>query len=191
MSSRWQHTTVCCVRHDGAVAMASDGQVSLEHTIQKAGARKVRRLYEGKVLAGFAGSSADGLALFGRFDGKLQEYHGNLRRAAVELAKEWRMDRSLRHLQALLIVADAEASILLSGTGDVIEPDDGILTIGSGGPLALAAARVLMRHTDLDAGGIAREALSIASEIDIYTNDRITVEVLPGEAGDDQTGGAD
>jgi ATP-dependent HslUV protease subunit HslV len=165
--------------------MASDGQVSLEHTIQKAGARKVRRLYDGKVLAGFAGSSADGLALFSRFDGKLQEYQGNLRRAAVELAKEWRMDRSLRHLQALLIVADAEVSILLSGTGDVIEPDDGILTIGSGGPIALAAARVLMRHTELDAEGVAREALAIASEIDIYTNDQITVEVLAGHGDDD------
>jgi len=185
MSSRWQHTTVCCVRRDRDVAMASDGQVSLEHTIQKTRARKVRRLYDGKVLAGFAGSSADGLALFSRFDGKLQEYHGNLRRAAVELAKDWRMDRSLRHLQALLIVADSEASILLSGTGDVIEPDDGILTIGSGGPLALAAARVLMRHTDLDAGGIAREALFIASEIDIYTNDQITVEELEGGTDDD------
>jgi len=185
MSSEWQHTTVCCVRRGRDVAMASDGQVSLEHTIQKAGARKVRRLYDGKVIAGFAGSSADGLALFGRFDGKLQEYHGNLRRAAVELAKEWRMDRSLRHLQALLIVADSEASILLSGAGDVIEPDDGILTIGSGGPMALAAARVLMRHTELDAENIAREALTIASEIDIYTNDQITVEVLAGEVGDE------
>ncbi len=158
--------------------MVSDGQVSVDTTIMKHGAQKVRRLHDDKVLAGIAGSSADGLALFSRFEGKLQEFHGNLRRAAVELAKDWRMDRSLRHLQALMIVADGEASILLSGTGDVIEPDDGVLTIGSGGPLALAAARTLLRHSDYDAETIAREAVSVAAEIDIYTNDRLTVEVL-------------
>ncbi len=176
--AEWHHTTVCCVRKNGQVAMVSDGQVSVDTTIMKHGAQKVRRLHDDKVLAGIAGSSADGLALLGRFEGKLQEFHGNLRRAAVELAKDWRMDRSLRHLQALMIVADAEASILLSGTGDVIEPDDGVLTIGSGGPLALAAARTLLRHTDYDAETIARDAVSVAAEIDIYTNDQLTVEVL-------------
>ena len=164
--------------------MVADGQVSVDTTIMKHGARKVRRLHDDQVLAGIAGSSADGLALFGRFEGKLEEFHGNLRRAAVELAKDWRMDRSLRHLQALMIVADEEASILLSGTGDVIEPDDGVLTIGSGGPLALAAARTLLRHTDYDAQTIAREAVGVAAEIDIYTNDQLTVELLP-EAQDD------
>ncbi len=158
--------------------MVSDGQVTLDTTIMKGGAQKVRRLHENQVIAGFAGSSADGLALFGRFEGKLNEFQGNLRRAAVELAKDWRMDRSLRNLQALMIVADAEASILLSGTGDVIEPDDGVLTIGSGGPMALAAARALLQHTDFAAETIAREAVAIAAGIDIYTNDKLTVEVL-------------
>jgi ATP-dependent HslUV protease subunit HslV len=158
--------------------MVSDGQVSVDTTIMKGGARKVRRLHEDQVIAGFAGSSADGLALFGRFEGKLKEFQGNLRRAAVELAKDWRMDRSLRNLQALLIVADVDASILLSGTGDVIEPDDGVLTIGSGGPMALAAARALLQHTDFVAETIAREAVAIAAGIDIYTNDKLTVEVL-------------
>jgi ATP-dependent HslUV protease subunit HslV len=181
--SEWHHTTVICVRRDGHVAMVSDGQVSLDKTVMKHGAKKVRLLHDDQVLAGFAGSSADGLALLERFEGKLKEFHGNLRRAAVELAKDWRMDRNLRHLQALMIVADAEASILLSGTGDVIEPDDGVLTIGSGGPMALAAARALLAHTEFGAEQIAREAVSIASGIDIYTNDQLTVEVLAaGEA---------
>lgn len=163
--------------------MVSDGQVSLDKTIMKHGARKVRRLHEDTVLAGFAGSSADGLALLERFEGKLKEFHGNLRRSSVELAKDWRMDRNLRHLQALMIVADNEVSILLSGTGDVIEPDDGVLTIGSGGPMALAAARALLGHTELDAEQVAREAVAIAAGIDIYTNDGLTVEVLTtGEA---------
>ncbi|MGD8327898.1 MAG: ATP-dependent protease subunit HslV [Acidobacteriota bacterium] len=181
--SEWHHTTVICVRRNGRVAMVSDGQVSLETTVMKHGAKKVRRLHDDKVLAGFAGSSADGLALLGRFEGKLKEFRGNLRRAAVELAKDWRMDRNLRHLQALMIVADVETSILLSGTGDVIEPDDGVLTIGSGGPMALAAARALLTHTDFDAERIAREAVGIAAAIDIYTNDQLTVEVLAaGEA---------
>jgi len=182
--SEWHHTTVICVRRADQVAMVSDGQVSLDTTIMKSGAQKVRRLHDNQVLAGFAGSSADGLALFSRFEGKLQEFQGNLRRAAVELAKDWRMDRSLRQLQAVLIIADTEASILLSGTGDVIEPDDGILTIGSGGPMALAAARALLTHTDFDAEKIAREAVVVASGIDIYTNDQLTVEVLAG--GDPQ-----
>lgn len=175
----WHHTTVCCVRRDDRVAMGSDGQVTLDKTVFKHGASKVRRLYESRVLAGFAGSSADGLALLERFDGKLQEYRGNLRRAAVELAQEWRMDRSLRHLQALLIVADGEVSVLLSGNGDVIEPDDGVLTIGSGGPIALASARALLRYTDFDAERVVREALGLAAEIDVYTNDSLTIESLP------------
>ena len=162
--------------------MVSDGQVSLDTTIMKGGAQKVRRLHEDQVIAGFAGSSADGLALFGRFEGKLKELQGNLRRAAVELAKDWRMDRSLRNLQALMIVADVDASILLSGTGDVIEPDDGVLTIGSGGPMALATARALLKHTDFNAETIAREAVTIAAGIDIYTNDELTVEVLSVES---------
>lgn len=178
--SEWHHTTVCCVRRGDDVAMVSDGQVSLDKTIMKHGAKKVRRLHEGSVIAGFAGSSADGLALLGRFEGRLKEFHGNLRRAAVELAKDWRLDRSLRNLQALMIVADTEVSILLSGTGDVIEPDDGVLTIGSGGPMALAAARALLKHTDFDAERVAREAVTIAAGIDIYTNDTLTVEVLAG-----------
>jgi ATP-dependent HslUV protease subunit HslV len=183
--SEWHHTTVCCVRRDTQVAMVSDGQVSLDKSIMKHGAKKVRRLHEDKVIAGFAGSSADGLALLGRFEGKLKEFQGNLRRASVELAKDWRMDRNLRHLQALMIVADEEVSILLSGTGDVIEPDDGVLTIGSGGPIALAAARALLEHTDFDAEKVAREAVRIAAGIDIYTNDELTVEVLT--AGDAQS----
>ncbi len=160
--------------------MGSDGQVTLDHTVMKAGARKVRRMYSGRVLAGFAGSSADGMALFTRFEGKLESLNGNLLRAAVQLAQEWRTDKSLRHLEALLIIADREASVLLSGTGDVIEPDDGILVIGSGGSLALAAARTLLRHTDLEAASVVREALEIAAQIDIYTNDQIRVE----EVGD-------
>jgi ATP-dependent HslUV protease subunit HslV len=180
--SEWHHSTVICVRRGDRVAMVSDGQVSLDKTVMKHGARKVRRLHEDRVLAGFAGSSADGLALLERFEGKLKEFHGNLRRAAVELAKDWRMDRNLRHLQALMIVADAEASILLSGTGDVIEADDGVLTIGSGGPLALAASRALLKYTDFDAERVAREAVIIAAGIDIYTNDELTVEVLDAGA---------
>lgn len=158
--------------------MGSDGQVTLEDTVMKAGARKVRRMHDGAVLAGFAGSSADGLALFTRFESKLQEYAGNLKRAAVELAKEWRTDRTLRHLQALLVVADAELTILVSGNGDVIEPDDGIIAIGSGGPPAIAAARMLCRHTEFAADEVVRCALQAASEIDVYTNDRLHIEAL-------------
>lgn len=159
--------------------MGGDGQVTLEHTVMKAGAQKVRRMYHENVLAGFAGSSADGLALFTRFESKLETFNGNLRRAAVRLAADWRTDKSLRHLEALLVVADEDASILLSGTGDVIEPDDGVLTIGSGSSIALATARTLLRHSDFDAERIVREALTMAGEIDIYTNDRLTVELLP------------
>ena len=179
MTSRFHGTTICCVRRDGQVALAGDGQVTLGNTVMKAGARKVRRMYGDRVLAGFAGSSADGLALFTRFESKLEAFSGNLHRAAVELASEWRTDKTLRHLEALLIVASEDASVLLSGTGDVIEPDDGVLVIGSGGPVALAAARTLLRHTELDASSIAREALEMAAAIDIYTNDSIVVETLP------------
>jgi ATP-dependent HslUV protease, peptidase subunit HslV len=171
-------TTVLCVRRDGAVAMAGDGQVTVGTTVMKHGAAKVRRLYHDKILAGFAGSAADAFALFSRFEAKLEEYRGNMERSVVELAKDWRMDKYLRQLQAFLIVANAERAYLISGTGDLIQPDDGILAIGSGGPYALAAARALMKHTQLNAADIAEEALRIAATICIYTNDQITVESL-------------
>jgi ATP-dependent HslUV protease subunit HslV len=171
-------TTVLCVRRDGAVAMAGDGQVTVGTTVMKHGAAKVRRLYHDKILAGFAGSAADAFALFSRFEAKLEEYRGNMERSVVELAKDWRMDKYLRQLQAFLIVANAERAYLISGTGDLIQPDDGLLAIGSGGPYALAAARALVQHTELDAAKIAGEALRIASTICIYTNDHITVETL-------------
>src|SRR3954447_13139327 len=171
-------TTVLCVRRDGAVAMAGDGQVTVGTTVMKHGAAKVRRLYHDKILAGFAGSAADAFALFSRFEAKLEEYRGNMERSVVELAKDWRMDKYLRQLQAFLIVANAERAYLISGTGDLIQPVDGILAIGSGGPYALAAARALMKHTELNAAGIAEEALRIAATICIYTNDQITVESL-------------
>jgi ATP-dependent HslUV protease subunit HslV len=171
-------TTILCVRRDGRVAMAGDGQVTLDHIIMKEGSRKVRRLHGGDVVAGFAGSAADALTLYGRFDSKLDEYHGNLERAAVELVREWRTDRALRRLEALLVVADANRTFLLGGTGDLIEPDDGVLAIGSGGSVALAAARALLLHTTLGAGEIARESLRIAAGIDIYTNERIVVEEI-------------
>ena len=172
-------TTVICVRRDGKVAVAGDGQVTVGNTVMKHGAAKVRRLYHDKILAGFAGSAADAFALFSRFEAKLEEYRGNLERSVVELAKDWRMDKYLRQLQAMLIVANSEKSFLLSGTGDLIQPDDdGILAIGSGGPFALAAARALIKYTQMTADEIARESLRIASEICIYTNDNITVESL-------------
>ena len=171
-------TTILGVRHRGGVAIAGDGQVTLDKTVMKHNANKVRRMYNGQVLAGFAGSAADALSLFQRFDGKLEEYRGNLRRAAVELSKEWRTDRILRRLEALLVVLDQDAAFLLSGSGDVIEPDDGLLAVGSGGPFALAAARALVAHTDLDAAAVAREAMKVAAGICIYTNDHITVESL-------------
>jgi len=171
-------TTVACVRHRGRVALAGDGQVSIGQTIVKAGARKVRKVYHDRVLAGFAGAAADAFTLFGKFEAKLEEHRGNLPRAAVELAKDWRMDRVLRRLEALLAVADAESSFIVSGTGDVIEPDDGLIGIGSGGPFALAAAQALVRHTELEAGDIALEAMKIAASLCIYTNDQIVVETL-------------
>lgn len=171
-------TTVLCVRREGKVVFASDGQVSLGNTIVKQGAKKIRRLYDDKVLAGFAGSTADALSLFSRFEGKLQEYHGNLSRAAVELAKEWRTDRVLRHLDALLLVADEKNTFLLSGNGDIIEPDDGVSAIGSGGPYALAAARVLLRHTKLSPRQIAEEAMQTAAAICVFTNTNFNFEEL-------------
>jgi len=171
-------TTVICVRRDGAVAMAGDGQVTVGNTVMKHGAAKVRRLYHDKIIAGFAGSAADAFALFGRFEAKLDEFRGNMERSVVELAKDWRMDKYLRQLQAFLVVANNEKAYLISGTGDLISPDDGILAIGSGGPYALAAARALLQHTSMTAPEIAAEALRIAASICIYTNDNITVESL-------------
>jgi ATP-dependent HslUV protease subunit HslV len=171
-------TTILAIRHAGRTVLAADGQVSLGQTIVKHGARKLRRFHGGGVLAGFAGSAADGLALLAKFEAKLEEHRGQLERAAVELAREWRSDRALRRLEAFLIVADRDASFLLSGAGDVIAPDDGVLAAGSGGPYALAAARALLRHSTLDAEAIAREALAIAAEVCVYTNDQISVESL-------------
>ena len=171
-------TTIVSVRHRAQVALAGDGQVSIGATIVKAGARKVRKLYHDRILAGFAGTAADAFTLFARFEGKLYEHRGNLARAAVELAKDWRQDRVLRRLEALLAVADREQSFILSGTGDVIEPDDGLIGIGSGGPYALAAARALVAHSDLDARAIATEAMRVAASICVYTNEHVTVEVL-------------
>jgi len=171
-------TTVLAVRHKGQAVMASDGQVTLGDTVVKQRARKIRRLYNDRVLAGFAGSAADSFALFSRFEAKLEQYRGNLERSAVELAKEWRTDRVLRRLEAMLVVMDGTATYLLSGTGDLIEPDDGIVAIGSGGAYALAAAKALAGHTDLDARAIAEQAMQIAAGICIYSNDNLTVEVL-------------
>ncbi len=171
-------TTVLAVRHDGRVVLASDGQVTLGQTVVKHQARKVRRLYHDRVLAGFAGSAADGFALFTRFEGKLEEHRGNLERSAVELARDWRTDRALRRLEAMMLVADARSTYLLSGTGDLIEPDDGVMGIGSGGPFAMAAARALVRHGQLDARRIVEEAMAIAADICIYTNGQLTVEEL-------------
>ena len=177
--TRIRSTTIIAVRRDGRAAMAGDGQVSIGATVVKGSARKVRTIGGGRVLAGFAGASADAFTLLDRFEAKLEEHRHNLPRAAVELAKDWRTDRYLRKLEAMLIVMDAQNTLLLSGTGDVIEPDEGVIAIGSGGSYALAAARALMRHTALPALEIAREALRIAGEICIYTNDQIVVEELP------------
>jgi ATP-dependent HslUV protease subunit HslV len=174
---KWHSTTVVCVRHGGRLAMASDGQVTLGTTVMKQTAAKIRRLKGGEVIAGFAGSSADAFALFSRFEAKLDEHRGNLERSAIELAKDWRTDKMLRQLEALLIVADKKSALLISGTGDLISPDEGVLAIGSGGSFALAAARALIKHrADLSAADIAKESLLIASQIDIYTNDCITIE---------------
>jgi ATP-dependent HslUV protease, peptidase subunit HslV len=171
-------TTIICVRKNGKVAIASDGQVTLGETVIKHGAKQIRRLYNDKILAGFAGSSADSFALFARFEAKLEQFHGNLSRAAVELAKDWRTDRSLRHLEAVMIVADDKNTFLISGTGDLIEPDDGIIGIGSGGAFALAAARAMNKFTNLSAKEIALEAMQIAGKICIFTNESISIEEL-------------
>jgi ATP-dependent HslUV protease subunit HslV len=172
---RIRSTTILSVRRDGKVALGGDGQVTVGETVMKASAQKVRTLANGRLLAGFAGSAADGLTLFQKFEEKIERYPDNLRRAAVELAKDWRSDRVLRRLEALLAVTDRESSFILSGTGDIIEPDDGVLAIGSGGPYALAAARALLANTPLPPADIVRRALEIAGEICIYTNNRITI----------------
>jgi ATP-dependent HslUV protease subunit HslV len=171
-------TTILSVRRNGRVAVVGDGQVTFDKTVMKSGARKVRRLYNEKVIAGFAGSTADAFTLFSRFEAKLEQYHGQLQRAAVELGKEWRTDKFLRHLEAMLIVADESATLVISGAGDVIEPDDGIVAIGSGGPYAIAAARALLRNTELEAKQIAEQAMKIAGEICIYTNSNLVIEEL-------------
>jgi ATP-dependent HslUV protease, peptidase subunit HslV len=171
-------TTVLCVRRDGKVVMAGDGQVTLGESVIKHSAKKIRRLYQDKILAGFAGSTADAFSLFSRFEAKLEQYHGNVGRSAVELAKDWRTDKYLRHLQALLLVSDKEQTFMLSGQGDVIEPDTGIAAIGSGGAYAQSAAQALAEHTQLSARQIAEEAMKIASKICIYTNDMVTIEEL-------------
>lgn len=175
---RIRSTTILCVRRDGRVALGGDGQVTMGNIVMKAHATKVRTLADGKVLAGFAGASADAFTLFQRFEAKMSEFPASLARAAVELAKDWRMDKYLRNLDALLAVAGTEQSLLISGTGDVIEPDDGVLAIGSGGPYAQSAARALLRHTDMDAEAIVREALGIAGEICVYTNGEVQVLTL-------------
>ena len=179
MSAPFHATTILAVRAQGKVVLASDGQVSLGQTVMKHNARKVRRLYQGRVLAGFAGATADAFTLFEKFELKLESVNGNLRRAAVELAKDWRTDRMLRRLEAMLIVADPESTLLISGGGDVIEPDDGVIAIGSGGNYALAAAKALAAHTTLDARTIAESAMKIAASICVYTNDQLVFEELP------------
>lgn len=171
-------TTILSVRRDGKLALGGDGQVTMGESIVKTKARKIRRLYNDKIVAGFAGSTADALSLFSRFEQKLEEYHGNLSRAVVELAKEWRTDRALRHLEALLLVGDNKNTYLVSGNGDVIEPDDGIVAIGSGGSYALAAARALAKHTRLSAREIVQEAMQVAGEICIFTNQQVVIEEL-------------
>lgn len=179
---KMRSTTIIAVRHNGKVAVAGDGQVTLDTTIMKHSARKVRRLFNDQVIVGFAGATADAFTLFDRFDAKLEQFNGNLLRAAVELTKDWRTDRVLRHLEALMIAVNRDYSLIISGNGDVLESDDGVLAIGSGGPFALAAARALMKHSELDARGIAEEALMIASGICVYTNENVTVEELDMEA---------
>jgi len=171
-------TTVICVRRDGKVVLAGDGQVTLAENVVKHTAKKIRRLWNDRILAGFAGSTGDAFSLFSRFETKLEQFNGNLSRSSVELAKDWRTDRALRHLEALLLVADQKNTFLLSGTGDIIEPDDGVAAIGSGGPLALAAAQALLKHTALSAREIATEAMEIAGKLCIYTNNHIHVEEL-------------
>src|SRR6185503_1034350 len=178
MKPRIRSTTILCVRRDKKVVMAGDGQVTLGHEVLKSTARKLRRLYNDKILAGFAGSTADAFSLFGRFEAKLEQFNGNLPRSVVELAKEWRTDRVLRHLEAMLVVADTTNTYLVSGNGDVIEPDEGVVAIGSGGPFATAAATALMRNTKMSARRIVEESMKIAGDICIYTNSNVTYEEL-------------
>lgn len=178
---QYRGTTICSVRRGDTVVMGGDGQVTLGNTVMKANARKVRRLYKDRVLAGFAGATADAFTLFERFEGKLEQHSGHLVRAAVEMAKDWRTDRMLRRLEALLAIADAENSLLISGNGDVIQPENGLIAIGSGGPFAQSAAMALLQNTDLDAETITRQALGIASDICIYTNSNLTIETLKTE----------
>jgi ATP-dependent HslUV protease, peptidase subunit HslV len=177
--SMFEGTTILALRHGGKVVVIGDGQVSLGQTVMKRSARKVRKLYQDRVIAGFAGATADAFTLFEKFEAKLEQFSGNLKRAAVELAKDWRTDRILRRLEALLIIADVQDLLVISGSGDVVEPDDGIIAIGSGGNYALAAARVLVKHTQLDARTIAEEAMRVAAGICVYTNDQFTFEELP------------
>ena len=177
-STMIRSTTILCVRHNNQVAIAGDGQVTLGSTVMKHNAKKIRRMYNGTILSGFAGGAADALTLFEKFEAKLEQYHGNLTRSAVELAKDWRTDRILRKLEALIAVADRNSSLIISGTGDIIEPDDGLVAIGSGGPYALSAARALMRHTNMSAREIAEEAMKITAGICIYTNSEILIEEL-------------
>jgi len=178
MKQKIRSTTVICVRRDNKVVMAGDGQVTLGAEVLKSSARKLRRLYNDKILAGFAGSTADAFALFSRFESKLEQFNGNLARSVVELAKEWRTDRALRHLEALLLVADQTNTYVVSGNGDVIEPDEGVVAIGSGGPFATAAATALIRNTKMSARSIVEQAMQIAGQICIYTNDQVTYEEL-------------
>jgi ATP-dependent HslUV protease, peptidase subunit HslV len=178
MKQKIRSTTVICVRRDAHVVMAGDGQVTLGHEVLKASAKKLRRLYNDKILAGFAGSTADAFSLFARFETKLEQFNGNLSRSVVELAKDWRTDKILRHLEALLLVADTKNTYIVSGTGDVIEPDEGVASIGSGGPFATAAATALLHHTKMTARQVVEEAMSIAGKICIYTNDNVSYEEL-------------
>ncbi|MBU2226339.1 MAG: ATP-dependent protease subunit HslV [Proteobacteria bacterium] len=182
-------TTILAVKHRGKVTVAGDGQVTMDTTIMKHGARKVRRLYRNQVIVGFAGATADAFTLFDRFDQKLEQYKGNLLRAAVELTKDWRTDRVLRHLEALMIAVSRDSFLIISGNGDVIESDDNVMAIGSGGPFALAAARAMVRYSELTATEIARESLKIAAELCIFTNDRITVEELDLEEAPEEKSG--
>lgn len=175
----FQGTTILAIRHNGKVVVVGDGQVSLGQTVMKRSARKVRKLHHDRVIAGFAGATADAFTLFEKFESKLEQFNGNLKRAAVDLAKDWRTDRVLRRLEALLVVADTQDLLVISGSGDVVEPDDGVVAIGSGGNYALAAARVLIKHTGLDARKIAEEAMRTAAGICVYTNDQLTFEELP------------
>ena len=178
MQTKIRSTTVLCVRRNGKVVMAGDGQVTIGHEVLKSSAKKLRRLYNDKILAGFAGSTADAFSLFARFEAKLEQFNGNLPRSVVELAKDWRTDKILRHLEALLLVADAANIYIVSGNGDVVEPDEAVAAIGSGGPFAMAAATALLRNTQMPARQLAEQAMQIAAKICIYTNDNITYEEL-------------